>query len=617
MALAGIDGVNAASRYSLALPAFMLAGWALLRESEHVGAERKRDLRFLTLILFATGLSAALFVPKAPFFPASILNTETFSAVTGLPIEVFYTGCGLAAALGIWRVQCRNEAKDGEADWFRRWLIPGAAVLLLACGFVVAEWCGRIADSVLRTQLLTQAAAISRTIDVKALNALSFTSVDKALPQFQRLRSQMAAYAEATRIRSIYSVAMRGGTLVFGPESLAENDPLSSPPGTVYREPPAGLHEIFRRGLPHTLGPYKDEYGSFVSAFAPVLDARTGKTVLLIGIDLEAKPYQATLARARLIPILFTVVLILILLAGWGLLNRRTSLPADRQGRLRYIETMTVAAIGLALTFYLTYQVHNNQTQLRWTRFLQLAEERAESVVRTIQEIRVHALTGLSRFFETDEEVSREEFFGYTESLAHTSAVEAWGWAPFVPAHEKGRVEARARREGLTDFAIYQKGASGNLTGRIPAAGRDAYYPVFYVEPRHGFEAALGYDLGSESTRRAALEEAVRTRLPTITDPVTLVVGDAMQKGSLVFQPVFANPAKPDQAREQQCPPCPIARGYDGGSAPGVHAQQFPGSIQPRGLNRPGGLISVESRRLPPLAGIINIERGWQTCSDK
>ena len=114
--------------------------------------------------------------------------------------------------------------------------------------------------------------------------------------------------------------------------------------------------------------------------------------------------------------------------------------------------------------------------------------------------------------------------------------VQAWEWIPAVPAAEKCRFEQKARKAGLRGFEIWQKDARGK---RVPASGRDVYYPVFCVAPLVGNEHALGYDLGSEPLRGAALEVAAHTGLMTATDPVNLAQETGSQQGMLVCRPVF------------------------------------------------------------------------------
>jgi len=88
----------------------------------------------------------------------------------------------------------------------------------------------------------------------------------------------------------------------------------------------------------------------------------------------------------------------------------------------------------------------------------------------------------------------------------------------------------------LPGAAIWQNDAQGQ---HLSATERAVYYPVSMVIPSAGNERALGYDLGSEPIRRAALEEAARTGLTTGTEPVTLVQDTGTQLGMLVFRPVY------------------------------------------------------------------------------
>ncbi|MEI6263131.1 MAG: CHASE domain-containing protein [Deltaproteobacteria bacterium] len=120
--------------------------------------------------------------------------------------------------------------------------------------------------------------------------------------------------------------------------------------------------------------------------------------------------------------------------------------------------------------------------------------------------------------------------------LTKNQTVQAWEWIPAVPAADKPSFEEAARTAGLTGFEIWQKDAQGN---RVPASGRTVYYPVFRIAPLAGNEHALGYDLGSEPLRSAALEEAKRTGLATGTDPITLMQGTGSQKGMLIYRPIF------------------------------------------------------------------------------
>ena len=136
--------------------------------------------------------------------------------------------------------------------------------VIIAGGLLVwhaADWRGRVADEKLRSNLLRQAEAIARSIDQNSVKALSFNPDDKDNPVFQRLRGHMTAYAEILKVRGLYSMAIRNGSIVFGPENYDEEDPQASPPGAVHQQPSENVILIFKNGRSFVEGPETDEYG--------------------------------------------------------------------------------------------------------------------------------------------------------------------------------------------------------------------------------------------------------------------------------------------------------------------------------------------------------------------
>jgi PAS domain S-box-containing protein len=422
-----------------------------------------------------------------------------------------------------------------EISGLGRWLMP-AVVVLLSSGFLITNWCGQIADAEQHAQLIREASTIARQISVVNVEALSFTAADQATVNFQRLHRQMMEYARLVGLRSLYSMAVRDGRIVFGPGSLVVNAQEPLVPGTVYEKPPAELGELFHSHHAQIVGPYTDEFGSFVSAFAPVIDSQTGKTLLVIGMDIEAGAWQARIAHSRQNSILFTLMLLLMILAGSILMAWRNKLSTGQQGSLRHAEVWLTVVFGLLITLSAAYMANDDEARSRRKAFSQMAEAQAWNVVEAMLNLRDFQLEGLGLSLSDDEEISRREFKNYTAPLVRSGIAQAWEWIPAVPAGAKLEVEEAAQRDGLTDFTLYEK----DLMGRsVPAEGRDVYYPVYYVEPLAGNERALGYDLGSESMRRAALEEATQTGRPTATGPITLVQETGTQQGAIIYRPVY------------------------------------------------------------------------------
>jgi PAS domain S-box-containing protein len=105
----------------------------------------------------------------------------------------------------------------------------------------------------------------------------------------------------------------RGNEIVFGPENLQEKDRQASPPGTKYKKPPEKLISAFKEHKVITVGPYTDEYGTFVSAFAPVISRDTGKVILVIGMDVEAADWKWNVVSDAALPIVLTIFLVLLM----------------------------------------------------------------------------------------------------------------------------------------------------------------------------------------------------------------------------------------------------------------------------------------------------------------
>ncbi|RPJ39421.1 MAG: PAS domain-containing sensor histidine kinase [Planctomycetaceae bacterium] len=99
---------NLWSRYLLCLPGTLLTAWALLLEMRQFRAlglrSVTRDLAVGAATFIAYGVFAGLVVRKDNFFPANMLNYETFTSLTGLPVQILRAICAIVAAWSIIRV---------------------------------------------------------------------------------------------------------------------------------------------------------------------------------------------------------------------------------------------------------------------------------------------------------------------------------------------------------------------------------------------------------------------------------------------------------------------------------------------------------------------------------
>lgn len=175
-----------------------------------------------------------------------------------------------------------------------------------------------------------------------------------------------------------------------------------------------------------------------------------------------------------------------------------------------------------------------------------LALDRAE-VIRGQLLRSMEVLHALAALYETHKNVTREEFGVFVSStLARQPELQALAWDPRVPGAQRQQWEQRAMGEGLAGFEFKEEKAEGV---HVTAGQRAEYFPVFYLESMVKNAPALGFDVGSEPRRRAALELARDTGQPSATAPIRLAQEQESQRGFVVFYPLYQGPANTVEER--------------------------------------------------------------------
>ncbi len=133
----------------------------------------------------------------------------------------------------------------------------------------------------------------------------------------------------------------------------------------------------------------------------------------------------------------------------------------------------------------------------------------------------------------TQENTTRKEFREFVEHMdldEKHPGVQGIGLALKVDPSEFPHYERKLRNEGFEDFNIWPLEPK-----------REAYFPIIYLEPLDWRnKRALGYDMYSETIRRAAMKMAMETGKTAISDVVTLVqeTPKNAQAGFLMYLPI-------------------------------------------------------------------------------
>ena len=209
------------------------------------------------------------------------------------------------------------------------------------------------------------------------------------------------------------------------------------------------------------------------------------------------------------------------------------------QSRLAPAWISFVLGIGLLLSVGLCFVVRGWEQKEMKKHGADLVREQVEKLQVTVLRS-MEVLYSITAFVLTDGTISREEFHRFVQpALQRQPELQALEWIPCVPLAARLQVEAAARQDGLAGFAFTEIAPDGTV---VKAAQRNQYFPVLYVEPANGNEAALGLDLASHTQRSEALQLAARTGQPAATEPIRLAQEKGNEAGFLVFLPVFRLP---------------------------------------------------------------------------
>lgn len=184
---------------------------------------------------------------------------------------------------------------------------------------------------------------------------------------------------------------------------------------------------------------------------------------------------------------------------------------------------------GLFVVMFVRVSAWEHNAQLLEFR---LVSQQAVDKIRTRLDEQEVFLTQLKSSFSSTPPISRSDFATLVDPmLRRFPMIQAVEWAPRVSSAERSAFETAQRAE-QPGFAIREIGRNGTLR---PAGERAAFYPVTYVAPARGNEAAVGLDLASNPDRQKAVVNALTTGMLSATDPIRLVQEREKQAGLLLL----------------------------------------------------------------------------------
>ncbi|MGB5258917.1 MAG: CHASE domain-containing protein [Gammaproteobacteria bacterium] len=189
------------------------------------------------------------------------------------------------------------------------------------------------------------------------------------------------------------------------------------------------------------------------------------------------------------------------------------------------------------LSFAAALAVDDWQNERARLAFEEDARNHVGLLQRGLNEV-TNELLAIGALYKASREVDRDEFNTFARDiLLHTPIFQALEWVPRIKHDEREDYLATMRRD-FPDFQIRQ---FTRQVENLPAAGHQHYYPVSFVEPQSGNEAALGLDLASLPAHLETLQQARDSGELATSGRLKLVQGTGDQTGFLCVLPVYRN----------------------------------------------------------------------------
>jgi len=192
--------------------------------------------------------------------------------------------------------------------------------LVMVGGMMVTNSVSRYGEGREREILKLLAATAAASFAPDTVRKLQGNPSDIGTKAFDQVREQLQKIRQVDPdSRFVYLMAKKKDQVIFLADAEPPESEDYSPPGEVYREAPPGLQQIFFQGTPITEGPYHDRWGVWVTGLAPIRDSRTGQVIAVLGIDLNAARWLASVSRYRVFCIALTALvsgIIALLLVG-------------------------------------------------------------------------------------------------------------------------------------------------------------------------------------------------------------------------------------------------------------------------------------------------------------
>ncbi len=307
----GVEGTNFYARFLGGIIGSALCSYVFVLLSNSF--EKKYELYFLSssIAMFFYALTQ-VFVSKSTLFWASIVNADSFFSWSGIPIVVIRSFLALILSLLFWFYWSSAEAIKYWHDKrivYRKNIVNFLIfVSILLCGWILTELQGEIYSKQVHRDLVDKTRITAAVINFRRISTLTGTIADFNSADYLRLAEQMDAIDESDEsIKKVYLLGLNDqNNLIYFVSSKAQEDIERISSGTLFKNSHLKLFDTLRLGVSFSEGPFKDNYGVWLKAYAPVRNLETGKVFAILGLNVDATNFYKDIYSKRVLGIIIT-----------------------------------------------------------------------------------------------------------------------------------------------------------------------------------------------------------------------------------------------------------------------------------------------------------------------
>jgi len=311
----------------------LLAAALFFLESRKKHGDFRHALQLMTLGSALT----SLLVPPDLAFHVFWAHISLGNPAVALQIQIFLgSGCWLAGGLLWYRAEVWRSLPFQPNPSAQRHLSPSPVLLLLFLGLLTVGWptleaLTRRIDDQRRQELIQQTRlAVLSLGSLRPPNLLGEAG-EADSPDYLALKKELRTLAKIGDYSFAYLIFVKGKDLIFLADSAKPGADEESVICDVWASaPPALRAAVLGRKIPDagaiTVGPYTDDWGTWVTGLSPLPDWKIGTSQILLCVDRSALTWQTSLLRIRQAGMGVLSVLTLIVFISYAL--HRTSMEA-------------------------------------------------------------------------------------------------------------------------------------------------------------------------------------------------------------------------------------------------------------------------------------------------